>query len=140
MAKENDRHQHSHRDGSNNAENYRRIELITGKVRRRLWSVDQKRQIVAESFEHGANIRAVARRHGVSSSLLHCWRKKARAAACQQAQLDIPAFVPVSVKDTAPRSTERVIEVEIGGALVRVPGGIDVETLTLVLCALRRAS
>jgi len=140
MAKENDSHQHSHQDGPNNAENYRRIELITGQVRRRLWSLEQKRQIVAESFEPGANISALARRHNVSSGLLHSWRRKARISACEQTQLDNPTFVPVSVKDSAPLSVERVIEVEIAGALVRVPNGIDLETLTLVLCALRRAS
>jgi hypothetical protein len=50
MAKENDRYRHSHQDRFNNAENYRRIELITGEVRRRLFGVEQKRQIVAESF------------------------------------------------------------------------------------------
>ena len=32
------------------SENYQRIELITGTVRRRSWSTDQKLRIIEESF------------------------------------------------------------------------------------------
>ena len=37
---------------------------------RRLWSADLKRRIVAESFEPGASVAVVARRHGVNANLL----------------------------------------------------------------------
>jgi hypothetical protein len=42
---------------------YRRIEVITGQRRRRQWTAEEKARIVAESFEEGANISEVARRH-----------------------------------------------------------------------------
>jgi transposase len=52
---------------------YRRVELITGQRRqrrRRRWTAEEKARIVAESFEEGANISEVARRHGVVRGLL----------------------------------------------------------------------
>jgi len=45
------------------------VELITGQRRRRRWTAEEKARIVAESFEEGANISEVARRHGVVRGL-----------------------------------------------------------------------
>ena len=60
---------------------YRRIEVITGQRRRRQWTAEEKARIVAESFEEGANISEVARRHGVVRGLLTVWRHKFATAA-----------------------------------------------------------
>ena len=151
IAVENDSH-HDTRDARNDVGGYRRIELITGTERRRRWSDEERAQILAESFEPGANISAVARRHGVSGGLLHCWRKQARALAREGASSDAPTFVPVTIADAgcavraeAETETEsvpatRMIEIETSGALVRVPTGVDARTLAVVLTALRRAS
>jgi len=57
------------------AEEYRRIELITGATRRRHWSTQQKLRIVAESFEPGETVSSVARRNGVAPNLLFRWRR-----------------------------------------------------------------
>ena len=51
---------------------YRRIEVITGRRQRRSWSHEEKERIVAESAMPGANISAVARRHGVNRGKLRC--------------------------------------------------------------------
>src|SRR6476660_5254077 len=59
---------------------YRRIEVITGQRRRRQWTAEEKARIVAESFEEGANISEVARRHGVVRGLLTVWRQKCSVA------------------------------------------------------------
>ncbi|MGO9421538.1 transposase [Roseiarcus sp.] len=56
---------------------------------------------MAESFEPGANIAAVARRHGVNGGLLHYWRKRARAQALEAAATQAPLFVPVSIAKTS---------------------------------------
>ena len=72
---------------------YRRIEVITGRRRRRQWKAEEKARIVAESFEEGANISEVARRHGVVRGLLTVWRHKFATAAGLQA----PGFVPVRI-------------------------------------------
>ena len=52
-----------------------RIELITRGERRRRWSVEQKREIAAESLEPGISPITVARRYGISSGLLYAWRR-----------------------------------------------------------------
>ena len=56
----------------------RRMELITGTVRRRDWSDDDKARIIVESLLPGANVSAVARRHGIKPQQLFGWRREAR--------------------------------------------------------------
>jgi len=59
---------------------YQRVEVITGRQRRRTWSDEEKGRILLESGEPGANISAVARRNGVSRGLLNIWRREARGS------------------------------------------------------------
>jgi transposase len=54
------------------------IEIITGKERRRRWSIEEKLRIVAESEAPGARVRDVAVRHEVYPSLLFNWRRQVR--------------------------------------------------------------
>ena len=54
------------------------MEIITGRERRRRWSMVDKIRLVAETNEPGALIRAVAARNDVSASLLFTWRRQAR--------------------------------------------------------------
>jgi transposase len=74
-------------------------------------------QIVAESFEPGANISAVARRHGVNVGLLHYWRKRAKALALETMAADAPASVPRAM------SIERMIEIDPGSDRARADRG-----------------
>ena len=69
------------------------IEIITGRERRRRWSVVEKLRIVAESQEPGARVCDVAARHDVSPSLLHGWRYLARQGRLRSG--DAIDFVPV---------------------------------------------
>ena len=57
------------------ADDYRRIELITGEARRRRWTTEQKLQIIEESFLPGETVSSVARRCGVAPNLLYRWRR-----------------------------------------------------------------
>ena len=54
------------------------IEIITGRERRRRWSIEEKLRIVAESNEAGAHVTEVAARHGVYPGLLFTWRRQVR--------------------------------------------------------------
>ena len=45
----------------------RRIEVFTGQGRRRTWTAADKLEIVAESYDPGASVCSVARRHGPTS-------------------------------------------------------------------------
>jgi transposase-like protein len=58
-----------------------RVEVITGPERRRRWSNEQKRAIVAESLAPGAVISEVARRAEVYPGQIYRWRQELRATA-----------------------------------------------------------
>ena len=139
----------------------RRIELITGAGRRRRWSRADKARIVAESLEPGANVSEVARRNGLSPQQLFAWRREADAIpeshrkAVPQAQPPeiseaAPAFAPVVIAAPGPPITSGpsqrlaadsgMIEIAIGGAVVRIIGQVETSMLTAVLRAVRKAS
>jgi transposase len=144
-------------DARHEGGSYRRIEVITGQRRRRQWTAEEKARIVAESLEEGANISEVARRHGVVRGLLTAWRRKfATAAGLQE-----PGFVPVRLaSESGPATADEparlacahmvlpqmaspagkpggAIEIEVGGARIRVEPGVELATLSTVLSALR---
>jgi transposase len=57
----------------------RRLEVFTGCGRRRAWAADQKARIIAESYECGETVSAVARRHGLTPQQLFGWGGRQRA-------------------------------------------------------------
>lgn len=63
---------------------------------RRLWSADLKRRIVAESFEPGASVAEVARRHGVNANLLFTWRRRFVEAGSAKPR-EAASLVPVAI-------------------------------------------
>jgi transposase len=129
------------------------LEIITGRERRRRWSLEEKRRIVEESTEPGAVMRAVAARNGVCESLLYAWRRQMRDGVLLESET--PAFVPVRVFGTpmnamlSTSESERVpstrsetrsdlIEIELGGGRqVRVGRDVNLAALRCVLTALR---
>jgi len=54
---------------------FSRVEMITGVARRRRFSTDVKLAIIAETMQPGMSISYVARRHGLSPSLVLRWRR-----------------------------------------------------------------
>lgn len=129
-------------------ESYRRVEVITGPVRRRRWTTDEKARILMESLAPGARISDVARRHNLNRGLLQAWRRQAvRTTPSDQ---PATAFVPICCSDDVasapaalptlkePSAQPGVIEIELGRARVRVQGAVDVDTLRLVLGHLGR--
>jgi hypothetical protein len=57
------------------SDTFSRVEVITGVVRRRRFSVELKLALVAETMQPGMSVSYVARRHGLSPSLLFRWRR-----------------------------------------------------------------
>ena len=49
---------------------------VSNTCRRRSWTAEQKRCIVAESMEPGASAAIVARRHGINSGQVYAWRQQ----------------------------------------------------------------
>jgi transposase len=116
----------------------RRIEVITGAGRRRSWSAQAKTRIVAESFEPGASVSEVARRHDMSPSLLFYWRRQMSGPVASEA----PTFVPVKIEGVAalPGDGEApAIEIFIGDICIRVTGRVDSVALRDVFAAARAA-
>jgi transposase len=129
-------------------EPYRRIEVITGPVRRRRWTADEKARILIESLAPGARISDVARRHNLNRGLLQAWRRQALGAkplsepaaafvpiCCSDDVASEPAALPTPKEPSAPPG---VIEIELGRARVRVQGVVDADALRLVLGHLGR--
>ena len=133
-----------------------RVEIITRGERRRRWTPEQKRDIVAESYGHDLTPTEVARKHGISSGQLYTWRQEVlgvRAAVLTRAT---PQFSEVQVASVAPAvvaaapssgMTEaqarpcpggRIEIVLPGDIVVRVDAEVDGVALRRVLDALGR--
>lgn len=132
-------------------------EIIT---RRRKWRAEEKAALLAEVEAEGGRVSLVARRHGLSESLLYNWRSAWKAAASTSRPEPL-GFVPVGVIDqtgearpallSAPEHRsptnghrqDRVSKIEIAlpnGVRVRVDAMVNEKALSRVLRALKGAA
>ena len=126
------------------------VEIITGRERRRRWSVADKLRILAECDVPGVQVAEVAARHGVYRSLVFQWRRQARDGLLVAEPM--PEFVPVRVavadhRDEVPPEPEptpppsrkaAAIEIELpDGSRVRAGEEVGLVALRRVLAALR---
>ncbi len=65
-----------------------RVEVVTGVQRRRRYSVREKAELVALCDQPGMSVSLVARRHGISPSLLFRWRKLMKDGGVSAIQAD----------------------------------------------------
>ena len=131
--------------------------------RRRQWTPDEKAALMAEVEAEGGRVSVVARRHGISTSLLYNWRSAWKAALAARATAVRPAEfiqlgvvagasaegppVPIMAGAIGSRGAglalaERagVIEIDLpDGVRVRVDSGVNEKALRRVLLALRAA-
>jgi transposase len=117
-----------------------RVEVITGRERRRRWSEEEKRAIVAASLMPGAVVSEVARRADVVPGQIYRWRKELRIVA--------DGFAPVLIAPPDAGSAtaggdavrgEPAIEVEFAGKVrVRIPSSVPAELAAAVVKALSR--
>lgn len=105
---------------------------------KRGWTAKAKSRIIAESFEAGANVAEVARRHGLVPQQLYTWRGRFRARA------EIMGFVPAVVE----REAEVVsappgpvmggqIVIETGVLAIRIPCDVSADHIERVLLAVQ---
>src|SRR3712207_4607391 len=120
---------------STKADEFRRIEVITGVGRRRRWTAEEKAWIVAESLAPATTVSAVARRYGLHASQLFVWRQQLAAPAAREA----PAFVPVVVAENAavPADAGGRMEIALGPAVVCVGADVNATALRRVLEVVR---
>jgi transposase len=74
-----------------------RVELITRGERRRRWSIERKQEIVAESLGPDTTPTEVARKHAISSGLLHTWRQQLLAGQLSPTVRPAPTFAKVEI-------------------------------------------
>ena len=133
------------------------IEVITRGERRRIWTPEQKRDIVMESLEPGGSPIAVARRHGIGTGLLYTWRRQMVEGQLQALLPATPSFVAIAalpdgggaaaepaVPQAAPSApmpgaASAAIEIVLpDGVTVRVGAAVEEAALRRVLAALGR--
>jgi transposase len=122
---------------------------VLGVERRRRWSEEAKARLVEETLVSGAVVSEVARRHGVSQSLLFAWRRQARANTPSEVAGSF--LLPVEVEPSAAATSDAhsravgnrrrrpsgTIEIELGsGKRVRVDNEVDADALRRVLSVL----
>lgn len=125
----------------------------SGVRRRREHSSEFKRGLVARSLLPGASVSALALEAGINANLLFTWRRAHLAAVRESAVHAPPApvLLPVTIETPAerncaapPPATSRAIagtiEIDIGGARVRLRGAIDEAAVRCVLQSLRDAA
>jgi transposase len=128
-----------------------RVEVITRGERRRVWSLERKREIVAESLGPELTPTEVARKHGISSGLLYNWRRQFLDEQMALASRPLPGFTQVAMEAgqtelTRPRAVlaqsvsphpRGLIEIILpDGVTLRVDAAVEEKALRRVLAAL----
>ena len=117
-----------------------RLEVVdTG--RRRRWSTDEKLKIVAESFAGLRLVSTVARRHGISPSLLFTWRRTFHAGVAKRPETKfVPALLmpEASLEGPPPSPSCRVEIVARNGRRLIVDAHLDSAVITRLLDAVER--
>jgi transposase len=112
-----------------------RAQVLVGPERRRRWSDEQKRAVVAAAFAPGAVVSEVARQADVCASLIYRWRRELMASH---------GFSEVIVADRGdgedpPQTEAAAIEVTVEGRIgVRIPASTPPELAAAVTAALVR--
>ena len=108
-----------------------RFEVITSPERRRRWSAEQKRAIVAESLAPGAVVTEIARRADICPGQIYRWRREIRVGSGFAQVLIAP------VEDSAGCGSAPAIEIEFAGkARLRIPASIPAGLAAAVVKAL----
>ena len=115
-----------------------RMEIFTGPERRRSWSEEQKRAIVAAAFAPGAIVADIARRAAVCAGQIYRWRQELGHTRSGFSQVVIAAM-DNGGNDRAALDAAPAIEVEFAGAArLRIPALTPPELAAAVVRALRR--
>jgi transposase len=88
-----------------------RVEVFSGIQRRRRYSLDQKLEVLAEAAQPGMSVSYVARRHGISPSLLFGWRRRMAEGGKEAVRVDdeVVASAEVRALEKRIRELERVL-------------------------------
>jgi transposase len=119
---------------------------------RRRYTAEFKSELVERSLQPGASVSAIALENGMNANVLFKWRREhLRAVSSVQGRGAAHAMLlPVKLATTGtpapqampshPLVSEGVIEIDIGGARIRLRGCVDESNLRCVLHALRASA
>jgi len=123
------------------------------KRRRRDHSPALKRELIERSLQPGASVSGIALVSGINANLLFKWRREYLRANARAVDSTTPAakpvLLPVTIEAPMPsvtatpmppptsRTNTSSIEIDIGGARVRLRGVVDEASVRVVLQALR---
>lgn len=115
------------------------------KRRRRVRPEEEKRRIVAETYERGASVSAVARRHDLNANLLFSWRRvigPIALASADEPTRFVPAVISTEVEAAStpvPPPAAGAMEIVLAdGDRVIVDRTVDGAALARVIEALSR--
>lgn len=110
-------------------------EILSGPERRRRWSSEEKAKLIGALRLPGASVTEIARRHGISRSLLYAWRREAsQGSGSDSIASTLPDLVPVMIASGAeepkrpslPAERMGVAAKSIGTIEIALPGGVHV--------------
>jgi transposase len=109
------------------------VSVITGVQRRRIWSDEQRLELVSAAFSPGARVAEVARRADVCTSQLYRWRRELTPPAAPV------AFLPgVVTQDVGPAPARAAITIVLpGGSTVSIDPDASPALVKATLRALR---
>ena len=104
-----------------------------------------KAWLVEQAQRPGVSVAGLALRNEVNANQLRQWMRLGHWGGSTGLSPSAPVMLPVTLVDESnarapasrPSPARVPIEIELGGALVRVHCGVDAQTLRLVLAALR---
>jgi transposase len=132
-----------------------RVELITRGERRRVWTPEQKREIVMESLGSALTPTEVARKYAITPGLLYTWRRQVLGGQMTGLVRSTPGFAQVKVvpphleapepiaeppivppEAVVPPRPQGLIEIVLlDGVTVRVDAAVNAHALRRVLDA-----
>ena len=101
------------------------VTLISGPERRRVWTDQQKRELVPAVLMPGANVAEIARRADLRPNQIYRWRRQMGQAA--------QGFPEVRVQADPVPMIGLALTVEFERAIVRIPAGASPEPVSAVL-------
>ena len=127
------------------------VEVLVRADRRRSWSIEEKRKIVAESLGPEVTAAEVARKHGITSGQLYTWRRQMVSLQTDLPVRQLPRFAAVEMSTPAsalaasiskssslPRANGLIEIVLPCGVVIRVDADVDGRALRRVVGALRQ--
>jgi transposase len=120
------------------------------KVRRRVYTLEEKRRLVAEACAAGASVAEVGRRHGINANLLFNWCRQHQQGVLEEHTRQVK-LLPVQVTGPElaigePRQVARIadegrIEIVLAADIrVSIIGRVAGERIEQVLALLRRSA